>query len=194
MPDDITAARLPKLVPDQLDAAQRAVYDAITGGDRAKGPRHFPLTDADGALGGPFGVMLHSPGVGGTLQDLGAKIRFHTDLTARVREAAILQVARVLGSDYEWWAHTRVGRAAGLTDDEIASLSSGSYLGADPVEAASATLVAILLESNVVNDEQFAVLSEALSTQQIVDLTVLVGYYRTLAQLMAVFDVGVPED
>jgi 4-carboxymuconolactone decarboxylase len=67
--------RLERLVPDRMDPAQLAVYRQITGGDRAKGPRHFPLTAEDGSLNGPFGVMLHAPGVGAVLQELGATIR-----------------------------------------------------------------------------------------------------------------------
>lgn len=184
--------RLPRLTPDQLDDAQRAVYDGIAGGDRAKGVQHFPLTADDGSLNGPFGIMLHAPGVGAVLSELGATIRFRTDLSLRVREIAILQVAQALGSEFEWWAHERVGRAAGLTDEELMLLSLGSFRSDDPVEDAAAAFCANLLSSSIVTDEEYTAANAALSTQQLIDLTVLVGYYRTLAQLMAVFDVGVP--
>ncbi|MCR1781093.1 carboxymuconolactone decarboxylase family protein [Nocardioides carbamazepini] len=184
--------RLARLTPDQLDEAQRAVYDSIAGGDRAKGVQHFPLAADDGSLNGPFGIMLHAPGVGAVLSELGATIRFRTDLTLRVREIVILQVAQALGSEFEWWAHERVGRAAGLTDEELMLLSLGSFRSDDPVEAAAAAFCANLLSSSVVTDDEFASASAVLSAQQLIDLTVLVGYYRTLAQLMAVFDVGIP--
>jgi 4-carboxymuconolactone decarboxylase len=184
--------RLPRLTPDQLDGPQRAVYDGIAGGDRAKGVQHFPLTAEDGSLNGPFGVMLHAPGVGAALQELGSTIRFHTDLPTRVREIAILQVAHATGSEFEWWAHERVGRAAGLTEAELMELSMGSFRGQDPFEAAAAAFVGNLLTSSTVTDQEFADASGVLSTEQLIDLTVLVGYYRTLAQLMSVFAVGVP--
>lgn len=185
--------RLERLVPDRMDPAQLAVYRQITGGDRAKGPRHFPLTAEDGSLNGPFGVMLHAPGVGAVLQELGATIRFHTDLGARAREIAILQVAQAEGSEFEWWAHERIGRAAGLTDAEVMELSLGSFRGADAEEAALTAFVATLLHSGSVSEDEFASASAVLGNQKLIELTVLVGYYRTLAQLMSVFDIGVPE-
>jgi 4-carboxymuconolactone decarboxylase len=190
----VTDNRLPRLLPDELDAAQRRVYDGIAGGDRATGVQHFPLTDAEGALNGPFGVMLHAPGVGLVLQELGSTIRFKTDLAARVREIAILLVARAEGSEFEWWAHERVARAVGLTDAEITALSIGAFVSSDPVESAAAAFCSNLLTSSVVTDEDFASGSRALSNQQMIDLTVLVGYYRMLAQLMNVFAVGVPDE
>lgn len=185
--------RLPRLAPDQLDEAQRAVYDGITRGDRATGVQHFPLTDEDGSLHGPFGVMLHAPGISNVLQELGAAIRFRTDLTARCREIAVLQVAQAVGSEFEWWAHERVGRAVGLTEAELMALSLGSFHSDDTVETAASAFCANLLNSSVVTDEEFAATSAVLSDQQMIDLTVLVGYYRTLAQLMSVFDIGAPD-
>ncbi|WP_214108328.1 carboxymuconolactone decarboxylase family protein [Acrocarpospora catenulata] len=184
--------RLPRLTPADLDEAQHAVYQAIAGGDRAKGVQHFPLTAADGSLHGPFGIMLHAPGVGLALQALGAAVRFGADLTPRIREIAILQTAHATGSTFEWWAHERVGRAAGLTGPELTALSLGAFHSPDPAENAAATFVATLLTSATVTDAEFAAASQVLTDRQLIDLTVLVGYYRTLAQLMTVFAVGAP--
>ncbi|HVT70755.1 MAG TPA: hypothetical protein VHF26_23610, partial [Trebonia sp.] len=58
--------RLPGLAPADLDNDQRALYDAIAGGPRAKN-RNIPLTDPDGHLLGPFNAMLLSPTLGGRL-------------------------------------------------------------------------------------------------------------------------------
>lgn len=188
------SARLPGLKPSELDESQRSLYDAITRGDRAKGAQHFPLVAADGSLNGPFGVMLHAPGVATALQDLGACIRFHTDLGARIREIAILQVAHACGSAFEWWAHERVGRAVGLTEEELMQLSLGSFSSGDAQEDAAAKFCANLLSSAVVEDNEYEEAVRHLSVEQLIELTVLVGYYRTLAQLMEVFAVGVPSE
>lgn len=185
--------RLPRLQPDELTDEQQFVYDAIAGGERAKGTQHFPLTAADGTLNGPFGIMLHSPTVGAVLAELGSTLRFHTDLTSRCREIAILQVAQGTGSEFEWWAHALVAKAVGLTDEEVMTLSIGAFVSQDPTERAVAELCANLLTSSVVTDGEYERAASVLSAEQIVDLTVLVGYYRTLAQLMTVFDVGIPD-
>lgn len=188
------AQRLTPLPPDQLTAQQRAVYDGITGGDRLKGTQHFPVVAPDGSLNGPFGIMVHVPGVGGALQELGAAIRYRTSLTARVREIGILLVASKLSSEFEWWAHERVARAVGLDDAELAELQQGGFSSTDPVEQAAADLSVSLLDNTGVTDEQYARYHDVLGVQAVVELTSLVGYYRTLAQLMAVFDIGVPAD
>ena len=187
--------RLPDLTPDELDAEQRRLYDDIVGGPRGSGPHHFTLTTADGALTGPFGVMVHEPVLGRPLQELGSAIRYRTGLSARVREIAILAVAAATDCAFERHAHERVGRAVGLTDGEVAALASGSFTSADRVERSSYDLCRRLLDvSPRLTDAEYAELAAELGATTITELTVLVGYYRTLADLLTVFDVGVPAD
>lgn len=185
--------RLAALTPDDLTDAQRGVYDAITGGDRLKGVQHFPVVADDGSLTGPFGIMVHAPGVGDALQQLGAAIRYRTGLTARVREIGILVVGAALQSEYEWWAHSRVARAIGFTDDELDQLSRGGFDTADVAEQAAADLCGTLLSGGPVTDGEYSRFVTVLGAEAIIELITLVGYYRTLAQLMSVFDIGVPE-
>ncbi|UFN43447.1 carboxymuconolactone decarboxylase family protein [Nocardioides okcheonensis] len=185
--------RLPDLTPERLDEAQRALRERIVGGPRGSGPQHFPLTTPDGALTGPFGVMLHEPALGAPLQELGSAIRYATGLDDRTREIAILAVAAATGSDFEQYAHERVGRAVGLTDDEIAALAAGAFTSADPREQAAYDLCRRLLAGDArLTDEAYAALAADLGATTTTELVVLVGYYRTLAQLLDVFNVGVP--
>ncbi len=187
--------RLPDLTPDQLDDQQRALRERIVGGPRGAGPQHFPLTSPDGALTGPFGVMVHHPALGSPLQELGSALRYATGLDDRVREVAILAVAAATGSAFEQYAHERVGRAAGLTDDELADLADGRFASDDPREQASYDLCRRLLAGRAVHtDEEHDDLVGALGTTTVTELTVLVGYYRTLADLLAVYDVAVPDE
>src|ERR1700712_1255303 len=117
--------RLEPVPPEELDGDQRELYDAIASGPRAQGPQHFALTRADGGLLGPFNAFLLSPALGFALQELGAAVRYRTALPPRTREIAILTVAAHWDSAFEWSAHESVGRAAGLTDAELASLREG---------------------------------------------------------------------
>ena len=187
--------RLPDLTPAELTDDQRAVHDRIASGPRAARPQHFPLVDASGALTGPFGVMVHEPALGLPLQELGSALRYATGLTDRVREIAILTVAAAAGSEFETYAHTRVGRAVGLADDEIAALAEQAFTSTDPAESAAYALCRRLLDGRSrLPDLEYADLVDDLGTSTLVELVVLVGYYRTLAQLLDVFDVGVPEE
>ncbi len=189
--------RLPDLTPAELSGEQRALREQIVGGPRGSGPQHFPLVQEDGSLTGPFGVMLHEPALGAPLQELGSAIRYASSLSARTREIAILAVASATGSTFEAYAHERVGRAAGLTEDELAALADGSFTSADPHEHAAHTFCRRLLADTGPgarwDDDTYSAYAAALGTTTLTELVVLVGYYRTLAQLLDVFDVGVPE-
>lgn len=185
--------RLVGLTKDQLDGAQLALYEEITTGPRSSGPQHFPLIDHAGALNGPFGIMLHQPALGRPLQDLGAAIRYRTSISDRLREIAILTVAAATGSDFERFAHERVARAVGLTDDEITDLADGRFGATDDREAAAYRLCDILIRHQLpLTEAEFAELSAVLDNVTMLELVVLVGYYTTLAQLLHLFDVGVP--
>lgn len=186
--------RLPRLTPSELDNDQRAVFDGIAGGDRSAGAQHFPLTAPDGSLNGPFGIMLHAPSVGDSLQRLGAAIRYGTSLSARVREIAILMVAQAVDSPFEWWAHERVGRAAGLTNAELGALQEGRFISTDTAEQATVELCNALLGRRDLDDAAYGDLEWRLGATAMIEVTVLVGYYRTLADLMVVFGADVPED
>ncbi len=186
--------RLPDLTPAELTEEQRGIHARIATGPRATGPQHFPLTTQDGALTGPFGVMVHHPALGSPLQELGSAIRYRTGLSDRVREIAILAVAAATGSAFEQYAHERVGRAVGVSDDELAGLAGGTFTSADPGEESAYALCRRLLDDRSrLTDDEYADLAQALGTTTITELVVLVGYYRTLAQLLDVYDVGVPE-
>lgn len=187
--------RLARLVPHELDAAQRELRSAITGGPRGSGPQAFSLTHDDGALVGPFGLMLHAPHVGSPLERLGTAVRYETSFTAREREIAILTVAARLDSGFEWWAHERIARAAGLSDEDLGALASGDFVrrpDADPSEVAVQQAAHLLAHREPWDDERYAGLVEVLGQQRLLELVVLVGYYGTLALMLEVFDVGAP--
>jgi AhpD family alkylhydroperoxidase len=186
--------RLPWPTPGELDPERRALYDRIAGGRRAQGPQAFPLTDGEGRLNGPFNAMLVSPGLGAALQELGAAIRYHSSLSARVREIAILEVSRIRACEFEWYAHVRVGRNAGLTEDELAAL-----LGDAPAPTFDRTEMlarAVAREATIkrtLSDALFGEARDALGEQGLMDLITLVGYYDHLALLMSIYRTPLPD-
>ena len=119
------APRIRPLIPSELAPEQNALYGAITGGPRARGPQHFALTADDGSLRGPFDVMLRSPAVGTAQQELGAAIRYRTGLTDRMRELAILLVAAHWDSAFERDSHEAIARAIGFTEEELGAIRVG---------------------------------------------------------------------
>ena len=187
-------SRLTALRPDDLTHEQRAIYDDITTGPRAQGTQHFALTHPDGSLAGPFNALLHSPALGGAVQALGAAVRYATDLTARERELAILVVAAHWRSAFERHAHEAVGRAAGLTDEELAVVRNGGIPSlADAREAAIVRLAHAMTRGDV-DDTQWAAASAVLTPATAVEVSTLVGYYALLALQLRVFRVDPREN
>lgn len=174
----------PRLTPDRLDAEQRRLYDAIVAGPRASSGS---LVGPDGALRGPFDAMLLAPATGSALQELGAALRYRTTLTPRRREIVTLTVAHLCASRYEWDAHSIHGRAAGLRQDEIGSLRSPSPLLADATEELLVRITRTLLDVGSLPDDVRDEAVRLLGEQQVFELVVLVGYYRLLAGVLAVF-------
>ena len=177
-----THGRLPWLAPDELDAGARALYDRIAGGPRAQGPQAFSLTDEAGRLHGPFNAMLVSPDVGSALQELGSAIRYKSGLTPRAREIAILELSVLRRSVFEWYAHERVGKQAGLSDAEITALRDGGPAPTfDATESLVRELVRTLARERDLDESAFAAAVSALGERVLMDLIALVGYYDLLA-------------
>jgi 4-carboxymuconolactone decarboxylase len=185
--------RLPPLPPEGLDPAQRAVYEAITGGRRGGGPSM--LVAADGSLLGPFGPMVRSPLVGQAVQRLGELVRYEADLRPDVRELAILTVAGAWRSDFEWWAHAGEAARAGLPGEVIAALRAGSPpAGLDPQQAAAYELCVALERDRRVPEALYARAREHLGEQGVADLAFLFGYYTLVAATLATFEIGPPAE
>ncbi len=185
--------RLPWPTPDELDAAQRTVYDRIVGGPRASTSPAFRLTDAAGRLEGPFNSMLVNPEVGDALQQLGAAIRYGTALPDRCREIAILTLAVERRSNFEWYAHARVGQRCGLTVDELTALHDrGGVASLSPTERLVRRAVTALCRTGDLDDALHADLADALGRYQLAELITLAGYYDLLALSLRVWRTPLP--
>jgi 4-carboxymuconolactone decarboxylase len=186
--------RLDLIPPAELAPAQRALYDAITGGPRASQAGTVPITDADGQLLGPFAIMLLSPEVGNAMQQVGAKIRFGTALTGRERELAILTVAGALNSEFERLAHVPAARGLGLTEPQIdAALTGRTAGGLSADEAMVGRLALAMTVDRTLSDDDYSAGVEVLGQERLAELTWLVGYYSALALSLAVFRPVLPE-
>ena len=182
--------RLATLSSDTMTPEQVGLYREILSGPRGQGPRAILLDTGAGGLAGPFNTMLYAPEVGHALQELGAAIRFRTQLTPRIREMAILVVAQAWNSDYERTSHELIGRDAGLTDPEIQALRSGAGPGfTDEQEQVAYQVVRALTGPADLDNNQYDRAVSVLGEQSLVELSTLVGYYATLALQLRIFRV-----
>ena len=107
-------------------------------------------------------------------------------LDPRLRETVILRVAHLSNSDYELHHHVPLGRAAGLTEGELAALASGDYASLNPLFAAAARFTDEVVTKLTPSDETLASLRKLVSDQVLVNVVLTIGCYMSLARLIAV--------
>ncbi len=148
----------------------------------------------NGAVSGPYGVLLHSPEVAIRGAALGNYVRFKSTLTPEQREIAILTVARNFDAEVMWAGHVRLGRDAGVREEVIETIGRrGDLSGLSDEEADISRYVNELYSHNRISDGSFAALHARLGDQGIVDLTGLVGYYAFVGSVLNAFEIEPPE-
>jgi 4-carboxymuconolactone decarboxylase len=188
-------ARLELIAPEDLDDAQRELYEAITGGPRAGQAGTVPIVDEAGRLVGPFAVMLLTPEIGQAVQQVGARIRFAAALSDRQRELAILAVAGELGSDFERLAHEPAARKLGLTKQQVDAVLSGRVPGGlTDDETLTCRLARVMTAARDLADADYQAGLDVLGRERLAELTWLVGYYSALALSLAVFRPVLPAE
>jgi 4-carboxymuconolactone decarboxylase len=164
-----------------MSARQREVHEAIRSGPR-------------GQVQGPLAVWLRRPELGDRAQALGHYCRFDTLLPPRLSELAILTIARIWGSEFEWWAHKAIALEAGLSEAVVEAIRTNQepLFERDDEAVVNAFTRAVHLERRV-SDELYARAVEILGENAVVDLVGILGYYALISITINVFQVDLPE-
>ena len=172
-------ARLPDPTPT-LDEEGRAIYQNLAG------PR--------GGLGGMYLALMNNPKLAEQIGALGTYLRFHGLLRDDVRELAILATARGLGVAYEWEQHAPIALAAGVPQEVVHALQAGDFaapsMSALYVDVCRAARHVVAQQS--LPDVLQQRLQRALGLKGVVELVVLCGFYRCIANVVTAFDVALP--
>jgi len=119
-------------------------------------------------------------------------VLFKSSLPPREREMAILRIGWLCRSGYEFHQHTRIGKASGLSDEEIERLKSEPG-AAGWSEAESALLQAVddLHGDQFISDATWQRLSKHYHTNQVIDLVFAVGQYTLVSMALNSFGVQI---
>lgn len=165
----------------QLDGAQKEVYEAI-----ATGPR--------GEVVGPLGVWLWRPELADRAQRLGEYARYKTCLPPRLSELAILVVARLWSSEFEWYVHKKIALEAGVPADAVEAIRVG---GTPALEERDQAVVyefsRTLLAQHGVDDALYSRTVDALGEAAVIDLVGILGYYSLISMTINAFRVPLPD-
>jgi 4-carboxymuconolactone decarboxylase len=128
-----------------------------------------------------FGTLAHHPLLFRRYNAFGGALLFSQVLPARERELVILRVASRTGCGYEFHHHTRLGGEAGLSPDEIERSSQPGVGSWAPADGLLVQMADELIDTNNVSDPTWAALAERWSEAQLIELVLLVGFYRMTA-------------
>ena len=168
-------ARIPQITDrDDVTPGKRHIFDEII--------------ESRGRLSGPFPVLLNSPEVAGRVANLGAYLRFESDLSPEARELGIITAAREFDCAYVWSAHAALARQAGVREEAIEVIGNRSAL--DSLSEDEAVVVRYgreLLRDHKVSDAAFESAQARFGDQGLTDLTAAIGYYGMLSCVVNAF-------
>ena len=162
-------ARIDPPTRDQIREDLRELFDEVSA--------------PPGGVGtGPLSVLKHSPEMSRRAVPLFSYVRNESTLPARIRELAMIVVARATDCQYIWNVHAPTGRQEGLSDDLVDALKNKLPLPSmPPDEEAVVNLGMELLTSHHVSQENFQRAREQFGAQGLVELTTLIGFFNMLA-------------
>ena len=173
-------ARLPNLEKEQLRPEDHQFYESIA--------------DSRGSVRGPYGVLLHSPDLAARVAHTGTYVRFNFDMSEALKETIIITTAREIRSQYEFSAHARLARQAGVSDETIKAIANGSApAGLSGDEGLLVKYVKELVQNHKISDQTFNAVKDKFGTQRSVEITGLVGHYLLVGQILLAFEVDLPD-
>jgi len=172
--------QLPAL--SEMSPEQRRALDEAAAGLRGHAPA-------------PMTAWIRDPELARRAQKLGEFIRFEMSLPARLRELAILVVARYWSAHHEWRVHKKIALEAGISAAiaaDIAARRSPAFTDAE--ESVVYEIATSLLEKRAVSEELYQEGARALGEKGIVELVGVLGYYTLVSMTLVTFEIGLPED
>lgn len=133
-----------------------------------------------------FFMMAHAESNLRSLLRLGGTILAKQQLSGKLRELAILRVAKLSPAPYEWVQHVPIGKAAGLSAAQIAALEAGNA-DADCFDDRERLVLRFtdeVLRDVRASDATFAQMTRQFPPREIVELTLAIGYYMMIARLL----------
>ena len=136
-----------------------------------------------------FRTLAVHPELMSRMRPLGSGILAHGTVPPRDREIVVHRTCARAGARYEWGVHAAIfAEAVGLTAAQVAATAGGEDAAQDPCwsveDAALVRLADELHDTSAVSDALWAQLAERYSDQQLLELVITAGWYRTLAYVI----------
>jgi len=173
-------ARVPLVQDDDEAARAGGIFDTFK--DEGRDPSDI------------FRALANVPGLMMAHRALPQALRDRESCPPALRELAVLRLAQLVGSAYEWSHHRPMALAAGVTADQAAALAAwrGSALFS-PAERLVLTAAEAVHEI-AVTDELFGELEAALGRPGAMELIVVISQYEAVARIIQALGIEVEAD
>lgn len=139
-----------------------------------------------------YRVLAHSPEVMRNFVRLGNSLLSKAKLSPKLRELAILRVAKLTGSQYEWAHHYYVALEAGLSQEQAEAVANwNESTKFSDEERAVLQYTDEVAQKVQVKETTFNKLRQFFDEQTIVELTLSIGYWGMLARLLVSLQVDI---
>ena|SRR2546421_6343497 len=134
-----------------------------------------------------FRTLVIHPELAARMRPLGSALLGHGLLEPRERELVVLRTCARCSAEYEWGVHAvAFGPAVGLTEEQIAATAGPvrADTGWSDRDVLLIRLADALYETDTVGDGLWDELAGLWSGQQLLELIVTAGWYRTLSYVL----------
>lgn len=139
-----------------------------------------------------YRAIANSPNVLRNFMRLGISLLSWTKLSPKLRELAILRVASLSGSEYEWTQHVPIAQGAGVSLEQIDAIGNWKESDCfDDEERAVLQYTDEVARNIKVKNKTFKALQRHLSEQELVELTLSVGYWGMVARVLVSLQVEI---
>jgi alkylhydroperoxidase family enzyme len=140
-----------------------------------------------------YRTIARHPDAAAAMVNLGRTLRGGR-LSARHREIIILRTGWNCQSAYEFAQHRRIALEVGMTLEELKRIQAGPDApGWDSFEAALCRACDEVHADQIVSDETWAALSAEYDEQELIEATMLIGYYHLVSFVLNTLGVPIEE-
>jgi 4-carboxymuconolactone decarboxylase len=171
---------LPLLSGPDDDERLRAVHERVTAGFG-----HWPNL---------YAMLANAPDLLAAWVDFAWTLRAVPESERALRELAIMRVAQLTGSDYEWQAHWTMATESGVPTEKLSALghwrnTAGVYSEDDSVVLSATESLTVTGE---LSDAERGQLLDRFGEQQTVELVLTIAFYSCVSRVLG--GLGVPLD
>jgi alkylhydroperoxidase family enzyme len=160
-------ARLPAIDPEQAPDSVREILE------------NAPLS--------LFGMVAHAESAFNPWLKYGNALLTRLELDALLRELAILQVAHLVDSPYEWVQHVVIARAVGASDAQIEAIERDAETDPSLSEEQAQVLrfAREVILDGCASEAAVTDMAARIGVRGVIELLLVIGHYMAIARLIA---------